>query len=72
MFAEPFLLPTPCWQMKTVRAIQSAQLLPWDLGRVFFTTSHPASGLLWFGSLSLDSQKYLGNVAVTEWKKSHL
>lgn len=42
------------------------------LDRRFFTTSHPAPGLLWFGSLVLDSKKYLGNVAIQLNVKSYL
>lgn len=49
MFAEPFLLPTPCLQMQTVRAIQAAQLLLWDQGRVFLhhITPSPWAALVW-------------------------
>lgn len=42
------------------------------LDRRSFTTSHPAPALLWFGSLVLDSKKYLGNVAIQLNVKSHL
>lgn len=42
------------------------------LDRHSFTTSQPAPGLLRFGSLVLDSKKYLGNVAIQLNVKSHL